>query len=77
MRSVRTRFWVEAGLAVASGVLAIVTMFWHDWIEITGLDPDRHSGTVEWLAVAALGAIALALAAMTRLEWHRPMLSET
>lgn len=74
MRSpVRSRLWIEAGLAVASGILAVVTLFWHDWIEITGWDPDQHSGTVEWLAVAALAAIALTLAAMARVEWRRPM----
>ena len=35
--------------------LAVLTIFWPDWIEaLTGYDPDQHDGTVEWLIVIAL-----------------------
>jgi hypothetical protein len=37
------------------GGLAVLTIFWPDWIEaLTGYDPDQHNGTVEWLTVIAL-----------------------
>jgi hypothetical protein len=33
----------------------VLTIFWPDWIEaLTGYDPDRHDGSVEWLIVIAL-----------------------
>ena len=37
------------------GGLAVLTIFWPDWIEaLTGYDPDQHNGTVEWVTVIAL-----------------------
>ncbi len=73
MRSnVRARFWLESSIASLSGVLGLVTLFWRDWIEaITGFDPDHHNGSVEWLIVAVLLAIAVSLGAFARVEWHR------
>ena len=51
---------MEAGLGVASGILCLLTLAWKDWLEgVFGWDPDRHSGTVEWLIV--VGALAGAL----------------
>jgi hypothetical protein len=42
-------------LAGFCGGLAVLTIFWPDWIEaLTGYDPDQHNGTVEWLIVIAL-----------------------
>ena len=42
-------------LAGFCGGLAVLIVFWPDWIEaLTGYDPDQHSGTVEWLIVIAL-----------------------
>jgi hypothetical protein len=41
------------------GGLALLTIFWPDWIEtLTGYDPDRHNGTVEWLIAIAFLASA-------------------
>jgi len=41
--------------ASCAGILGILTVFWHDWIEVlTGWDPDNHSGIVEWIAVVGL-----------------------
>ena len=71
MRVLRRRFWIESVAAVASGVLAIVTLFWRDWIELTGWDPDEHSGSVEWLVVAALALISVVAAILARVEWRR------
>jgi hypothetical protein len=47
--AVRKRFWLEAGLAMLTGALAIITLFWRDWIEaLTGFDPDHQNGSLEW-----------------------------
>ena len=47
--------------AVASAFLAGLTALRPDWLEVTGVDPDAHSGLVEWAIVAALYAVALGL----------------
>lgn len=73
MRTIRARFWLEIVAAVASGSLAVLTVFWHDWIEVTGWDPDRHSGAVEWFIVAVLAAVAVIAAVLARVEWRRPI----
>jgi hypothetical protein len=53
--NVRPWFWIEATLAGFCGGLAVLTIFWPDWIEaLTGYDPDQHDGAVEWLIVIAL-----------------------
>ena len=76
MGKVRTRFWIETGGAIASGVLAVLTLFWKDWIEVTGWDPDNHSGSAEWLVVAVLAVASIGSALVARLEWLRPRLAE-
>jgi hypothetical protein len=71
--TVRVVFWLEAGLASLSGALALVTMFWRDWIEaITGFDPDHHSGSIEWLVIAGLLAVCIGVGLAARAEWLRP-----
>ena len=70
-RRVRTRFWVEAGLAALTGALFVLTLFWHDWLEAFGFDPDNHNGTVEWLIVAALFVLCVVFAFSARVEWRR------
>jgi hypothetical protein len=71
-RTVRLRFWLETGLASLTGALAIVTMFWRDWIEaLTGFDPDHHNGSVEWAIVAGLAVVSLVLFVTARAEWRR------
>jgi DMSO/TMAO reductase YedYZ heme-binding membrane subunit len=73
----RTRFWVEAILASVSAALVVVTTFWHDWLEAFGFDPDHRDGSVEWLVVAGLLAVTLALAAVARLDWRRTVVART
>ena len=69
---VRTRFWVEAGLASVTGALAVLTVSWRDWIEAaTGLDPDRHGGSLEWAIVVGLATICVTLSGLARTEWRR------
>jgi len=74
----RFRFWLESVFGSCAGVLAVVTIFWRDWIEaVFGVDPDKGNGTAEWLVVLILLAVALALAAAARGEWRRTRLAGT
>ena len=54
-----------------TGLLALVTVFWRDWIEVTGWEPDHHNGTVEWLMVGVLATVTVFAALLTRIEWRR------
>jgi undecaprenyl pyrophosphate phosphatase UppP len=68
----RVRFWVESVFASVTGVLAVVTVFWHDWIEaVFGVDPDHGNGSAEWLVVLTLAVVTVALAVLARHEWRR------
>ena len=73
---VRARFWIETALAALTGALFVLTLFWHDWLEALGFDPDNHSGTVEWLIVAGLFVLFVAFAVSARLEWRRQLLPQ-
>ncbi|HEX5302097.1 MAG TPA: hypothetical protein VFW50_34410 [Streptosporangiaceae bacterium] len=67
-----TLFRVESALAGAAAALGAVTIFRRDWIEwIFGVDPDQHSGSVEWLILGALLFGALASAVLACTEWRR------
>jgi tetrahydromethanopterin S-methyltransferase subunit E len=72
----RRRFWLESVFGSITGFIAVVTIFWHDWIEtIFGADPDKGSGSAEWLVVVALFAVTVALAVFARMEWRRARLA--
>jgi hypothetical protein len=63
-------------VAVACGFLLVLTLVWKDWIEIVfDVDPDRHSGSLEWLIVVALAATTISLVIAGRSEWRRPRLA--
>jgi hypothetical protein len=71
MRRSRVRVRLETAIAVFAGALGILTMFWHDWIEaLTGWDPDHHNGSFEWLIVAVLLAVAVAMGLLARRHWR-------
>jgi Mg2+/Co2+ transporter CorB len=75
---VRTRMWVEAGLAIATGALLVLTLISREWIEeIFGVDPDNGSGALEWLIVAVLAVATLSLSLMARAEWKRSAAATT
>ena len=60
-----SRIRLESALAIASGTLCVLTFVWRDWIEaVFRVDPDRHSGALEWAIVAVL------LAAFATLTVH-------
>jgi len=69
------RFKIETVFASLAGVLGVVTLFWHDWLEVTGWDPDRHSGSAEWITAAVLLLVALVLGALARREYRHGALS--
>ena len=74
--NVRARFWVEAGLASLCGFLAVLTLFWRDWIEaLTGFDPDHHNGSFEWIIIAGLFLVCVLVSVAARVEWRRPRLA--
>jgi hypothetical protein len=61
----------ESAIALLTGSLGVVTLFWHDWIEaLTGWDPDHHSGTAEWLIVAVLLAVSVVMGLAARRSWR-------
>ena len=65
----RGRFWVETVLGLACVVLLVVTLFVPDWIEtVFHVDPDQHSGTLEWSIDAALFAAAAVAGVLARHE---------
>ena len=67
----KIRARLETVIALLAGVLGIITIFWHDWIEaLTGWDPDHHNGAFEWLIVAILLAVAVAMGLIARRHWR-------
>ena len=71
-RAVRNRFWVETALGSVAGILAVVTVFYREWMEMLfGVDPDGGSGALEWTIVAVLAAFAVALGLVARSELRR------
>jgi undecaprenyl pyrophosphate phosphatase UppP len=72
----RNRFWLESAFGSVTGVLAVITIFWHDWIEaVFGVDPDQGNGSAEWLVVLILLVITMAFAVGARFEWRRAHLA--
>ena len=62
------RFWIEAGLAVVSGFLLLLTLVNSEWIEASfRVDPDGE-WLREWLIVAALLATTVAFGLLAREE---------
>jgi hypothetical protein len=69
----RRRFWVEAGLGALSAGLFVLTLFVPDWIEaVFRVDPDQHSGSLEWAIVAVLLSMTVVSSLLARREWRRP-----
>jgi len=75
-RNFRLLFWIEVSLAAITGLLALITPVFPDWIEaVSGWDPDQHDGSVEWMIVAGLFVVTIALVATATLEWRRTVAS--
>ena len=71
-KGLRGRFWLELAMGVASGAFVLLTLFWKDWVEIVvRVDPDHHSGSLEWAIVGVAAVVCLATFLVARLEWRR------
>lgn len=76
VHNVGPRFWVRLALATMSAVLLVLTLVWHDWIEIVfRVDPDHGSGWLEWLIVVLTFGLTLVFSISARREWRRPVLA--
>jgi hypothetical protein len=76
--ALRLRFWLQSLLGSITGILAVVTLFWHDWIEaVFRVDPDKANGSAEWLVVFVLIVVTATLAVGAHIEWRRARLAET
>ena len=65
-------FWAQSVMGSFTGFLTILTLVWRDWIEgVFGLDPDHHSGSLEWKLVAVGAVITVVFAALARRTWRR------
>jgi len=70
--TLRKRFWVEFILACLSGGLAVLTLLWHNWIELLfGVEPDGGDGSFEWGLVVVLLIATGVFSALARTEWRR------
>jgi hypothetical protein len=68
----RPRFWLETGLAVLTGLLALVTQFSPNWIELVfRFDPDHDSGSLERVLVAVCLGACVASVLLARAEFRR------
>jgi hypothetical protein len=68
----RRRFWAEAPLSVLTAVVLVVTLVQRDWIEsLLGIDPDQHSGALEWLIFGVLLVATLTLGSLASYELRR------
>jgi hypothetical protein len=71
-KRLRLRFWIEAGLATISGVLAVLTLVVHDWAElIFGIEPDEGNGSFEIAVTVIAVAMTILFILAARLEWRR------
>lgn len=70
LRLSRVRARLEMAMALCAGVLGILTIFWHDWIEaLTGWDPDHNSSSAEWIVVVGPVAVAITMGLVARRHW--------
>ncbi len=68
----RHRFWLESVWGSVTGIVVIITLLRHDWIEaVFGTHPDSGNGSAEWLVVLVLFLVTVALATGARREWRR------
>ena len=76
--ALRPRFYVELIVSLAALFLAVITLFWNDWIEMVfRVDPDAGNGSLEKAIVGALIVAAIVCAWLARTEWRRLQVAAT
>lgn len=72
----RKRFYPEAVMGIITTIAFLYTLVTPDWIEaVFHTDPDAGNGSAEWLVVAALVAVTVALFVSAGYEWRRASVS--
>ncbi len=75
MTGLRARFWIETALASLTLAFLVLTLASKDWVELVfGVDPDRHSGALEWAIVAACAIATVTTASLAGYEVRRALL---
>lgn len=75
-RWIRRRLRLEVGIALLAAALAVPTLISREWIEVlTGWDPDGGDGSLEWLLVAGLAAVAAVSALLALADRRRLAIS--
>lgn len=70
------RLAIQLALFVISALLFLVTLVWHDWIELVfGVEPDQGSGGLEWALVAVPAVAAVVFGLRAGAEWRRVRLA--
>ncbi len=68
----RLLFRIEVSLAVLTGALGVLTLFWRDWIEaLTGWNPDHHSGSAEFGLISILLIMSVSCAVAARRTYRQ------
>ena len=64
-------FRINVSLAFSSASLVVLTLVRADWIEVLfRVDPDGHSGALEWLVSGGLCAATVIFGVLARAAWH-------
>jgi apolipoprotein N-acyltransferase len=68
--STTKRSFTGAGIAATLALLAALTAFHPNWIELAfGIDPDSGSGLMEWALVLAPALVAIACGTVAWRKW--------
>lgn len=71
-RNLPARFWFETIGAVIGLSLFVLSLFTREWFEmLTGLDPDRGNGSIEFALALGLLAVSAASVLLARLDYRR------
>jgi hypothetical protein len=68
--ALRRRFWFEAGCAILSLALFVLSLFSREWIEVVfGVDPDGGDGSLELVLTILPLAVAVVSSWFARREY--------